>query len=357
MAYNGGMTARAVAVCLTIALGFAGCSAFLTANDDDVDAGSDELADAGTPDAEMPLFTEYNLLSETGLYRDIDNRIVADDVIEYAPEFTSWVDGAHFRTWIWVPPGQQVDTSDMDYWNFPIGTKAWQQVARMQGEQEIVLETRMILSTGLAKDQYIGYAFVWNDDNTDAVRNPDGPINIKGTSHDVPKEIHCNQCHRGQPGNILGFQAVQLSYDAPVNVNTLYADGVLSHPPATEEMYPIPGDPVEKAALGYLHADCAHCHTSGLGLGSYDVTGLSTRIFTDDVTVEDTEAYTTNVGQPLTHWSGFGLSQRLVPQSPNQSGTLFRMNYRGGRPTMPPTYTEVVNQDAVDAVRAWLDQL
>lgn len=323
-----------------------------------VDVDGNPAIDAGPrPDAEESITVDYAWLSETGLYQDIATRTIAGDVIEYAPEFRTWHDGAVARTWIWLPPGRRIDTSDMDYWYFPVGTKVWQQLARVVGGNEVLLETRMIQRTGPDDtDMWIG-SFVWLADDSDAAFTPAGAYNVRGTTHDVPMATHCYSCHRGQPSAILGFAAVQLSYPADVNLNTLAAADLLTHPPETPDMYPIPGNDIERAALGTLHADCAHCHSSGLGLGPFVVTGLSTRLFVGARAVEDTETYQTNVGQALTAWSSPGYSQRIAPGAPDQSGTLYRMSVRGGRTQMPPRFTEIPNTDGVAAIGAWIDGL
>jgi hypothetical protein len=360
LAYTVPMSLRALCICL-ITVSLAACTDdVFSANDaspGDAD-GNQPIIDAGPrPDAEQSITVDYAWLSETGLYQDIASRTIAADIIEYAPEYRSWYDGAIARTWIWLPPDRRIDTSDMDYWYFPVGTKVWQQLSRMVGQTEVLLETRMIQRTGPDDDERWTGSFVWLADDSDAAFTPAGAYNVRGTTHDVPMATHCFSCHRGQPSTILGFAAVQLSYPADVNLNTLAADGLLTNPPETQDMYPIPGNSTERAALGHLQADCAHCHSSGLGLGTFAVTGLSTRLFVGARTVEDTDAYQTNVGQALTVWSGTGYSQRMVPGAPDQSGTLYRMSVRGGRAQMPPRFTEVANTAGVAAVRAWIDSL
>ena len=40
------------------------------------------------------------------------------------------VDRAAKRRWIQLPEGATIDTSDMDYWQFPVGTKLWKEFVR-----------------------------------------------------------------------------------------------------------------------------------------------------------------------------------------------------------------------------------
>src|SRR5262245_31431150 len=61
-------------------------------------------------------------LSETGLFEDIAADRVGRDVLAYTPAFELWVGGASKRRWLRLPPGTRIDTSDLDAWQFPVGT-------------------------------------------------------------------------------------------------------------------------------------------------------------------------------------------------------------------------------------------
>lgn len=370
MHYTNPMEHRSLHISLALVALFGACDSLLGQETPDARPVQDDAQPLNTADAApdhdgapvpdavpTSIDVDYTRLSETGLYSDIDNKVLAEGIIEYAPEYRHWLDGARSRTWIWVPPGGVIDTSDMDYWNFPLGTKVWHQVSTMSGGDELLLETRFIQRIGLDDDDVWQGSFVWNNSETEANFAENGAYNVRGTTHDVPRASFCNSCHRGQPSHIIGFAAVSLSYNASVNINTLYADGLLSHGPETPDMYPIPGDAIERDALGYMHADCAHCHTSGLGLGAYGVTGFSTRLFTAARTVEETELYLTGVDQPMMFWFGSGLPARIASGVPEDSAVLFRTGARGGRAAMPPEFTDIANQDAVEALTAWIERL
>ncbi len=66
-------------------------------------------------------------LSQTGLYRAGSSTEIAPDHLPYAPQYPLWSDGASKRRWIWLPPGTQIDASDPDRWQFPIGTRFWKE--------------------------------------------------------------------------------------------------------------------------------------------------------------------------------------------------------------------------------------
>src|SRR6185503_7517422 len=65
---------------------------------------------------------------------------------------------------------------------------------------------------------------------------------------------------------VLGFSAVQLARPtepdepASLNLDELVRLGLLSRAPASSPR--VPGSETEQAALGYLHANCSHCHNT-----------------------------------------------------------------------------------------------
>ena len=75
----------------------------------------------------------------TGLYTGSDPTKLAVDAMPYAPGVTLWSDGAEKHRYLHLPPGTKIDTSDMDAWRFPVGTKAWKEF-RVEGA---LVETRL----------------------------------------------------------------------------------------------------------------------------------------------------------------------------------------------------------------------
>jgi hypothetical protein len=90
-------------------------------------------------EADAPPFTGPEKLSETGLYSDIATKTLAPDVMSYSVRFPLWSDGADKQRFLYLPAGSQIDTSWMDVWTFPIGTKAFKQFS-LAG----LIETRML---------------------------------------------------------------------------------------------------------------------------------------------------------------------------------------------------------------------
>src|SRR5688572_18926108 len=194
-------------------------------------------------------------LSQTGLYDPSGG--LADGVFAYRPAFELWADGADKQRYLRLPARAVIDTSNMDSWRFPEGTRVWKEFSRA-GRR---LETRLIEKVGPAAADWAAVSYVWRDDGQDAVAAPSGYLDVLGSEHDAPGAGECIGCHGGRASYVLGLSAVQLAAPgAPgeLDLAGLEARGLLSDPPGAD--LSIPGTDTERAALGYLHANCGHCH-------------------------------------------------------------------------------------------------
>src|SRR5688500_10928292 len=102
--------------------------------------GGNEMIVDASPDADL---LRPPTLAGTGLCTNPECTTFSSDVFEYVPRFELWADTAAKRRWIYLPPGTQIDTSDMDYWKFPVGTKLWKEFTR----DNVRVETRYIVKT------------------------------------------------------------------------------------------------------------------------------------------------------------------------------------------------------------------
>ena len=90
--------------------------------------------------------------------------MVAEDILVFQPAHQLWSDAAEKRRWIRLPPGSQIDTAEMDHWQFPVGTKLWKQF----GHAGMALETRLVERYGPGPEDYWMGSFVWSADGTAA---------------------------------------------------------------------------------------------------------------------------------------------------------------------------------------------
>jgi hypothetical protein len=235
-----------------------------------VDAPGEALADTSV-DADP---NNPPTLFDTGLCVDRACTQINPEVHTYTPHFTLWADAASKRRWFQLPPGTQIDTTDMDHWVFPVGTKFWKEFTQPgagPGGSDLRIETRLVMRIGPGDLQadWLYKAYQWNDTQTDTIDVSAGGVqNANGTMHDIPSRSECRGCHENlKPSRILGFQAIQLDWDNPtpgeVDLATLIAAGTLTtNPTGSSPYFPLPADGTDddRTALGYLHANCGHCH-------------------------------------------------------------------------------------------------
>ncbi len=273
-------------------------------------------------------------LSAAGLYDDISSKRVASEALQLDPAYPLWSDGAVKRRWMILPAGTELDTTEPDRWQLPVGGKLFKEFV-VDGRR---IETRMIERIGISDDDCRFAPFVWRSDETDAELAEAGATNVHGTRYDVPAVDDCKTCHR-QPGKLLGVSAVQLS----AQLDEL----PLSNPPNRTFAIPEP-------ALGVLHGNCGHCHNPD---GSAPMQTLQFTTADADLRIEETAPYRTTVGKPLEHWTDQGFDVRIAPGDPERSAIYYRFSQRGNAAQMPPLGTTEVDAAGQAVVRAWIEQL
>lgn len=292
----------------------------------------------------LPLIDEPpDVLSDTGLFDDITTDTIAVWARPFQPLYPLWSDGATKRRWFYIPQCEQIDTSDMDTWQVPVGTRLWKEFTR----DGIRVETRLIMRTGPGLTDFEFATYEWN--GLEAYRVQTGVLDSHGTGHDIPDQSLCSSCHE-KDWRVLGLSAIQLTHDLTgATMASLSAEGLLTNP--LPDGVVIPGNDVERAALGYLHANCGNCHFDD-GVPTVD---MHLKVLQAHTTVETTDTYTTAVDQIATMFACGGCD-RIEPGDPDASAVFQRMSIRGGG-QMPPFATEVVDDTGVSAVSAWISQL
>jgi mono/diheme cytochrome c family protein len=139
------------------------------------------------------------------------------------------------------------------------------------------------------------------------------------------------------------------------NLRDLSAWGWLSAPPPDGQDYPVTGDPTTAAALGYLHANCGHCHNEN-GTAWPD-TQMVLRLRVADRDAGTSAVFDSVVGKTLQYWRGGPITLRVSPGQPDMSALLVRMQARGNKDEMPPLATELVDTDGIGLVRSWIAAL
>jgi mono/diheme cytochrome c family protein len=303
-------------------------------------------------------------LSATGLFAPGSTRPAAG-VMAFAPQYPLWSDGTRKRRWILLPPGASIDASRVDAWEFPVGTKVWKEFGYGRA-----IETRLI--ERVADGSWRFATYVWNAEGTDAELAPqDGTVvpvaDAPGGRYAVPGRGDCLACHEGPEVPVLGFSALQLSPDrdplAPhadpkradqVDLRSLAARGVLrglpvdlvSTPPRIEAR-----TPTERAALGYLHGNCGHCHNAAGALTGLELV-LAQQAGRDARSAERT------LESLLGHSSRFrpndGQATQRIAAGHGSSVLTLRMKTDNRLARMPPLGVQVVDTEGVALIERWI---
>ncbi len=338
-------------------------------------AASQADAGSGCPPFEMPdncVIPENAVLPEelrcTGLYSDWQSRTLYCGVMSYEPAYPLWSDGLDKPRYVWLPSGSRVDVTDPDAFVYPVGTQFWKEFRHPDGK---LAETRLMrrLDRG-----WIYTTYVWTDDESNAIQENFGVQDLHGSGHTVPTRDQCKECHSGRPDFILGWDAVMLGPgSAGLTRETLVERGLITWEGEdanvpTPLSLDIPGDDVERAALGYLHANCGvSCHNRTSNALALE-TGFFTRLDAATLggTVQQTNTFTTGLERqpspnaPLSDLppSSEGASYvDLRPLDTEHSLVLVRMQRRNEDAAMPRLGTNLVDESGVAAVRAWIESM
>jgi hypothetical protein len=324
-----------------------------TPSDANIDSPSDVPIDGKDPNNPATL-------ADTGLCLDAGCSQISTDVFEYEPRFELWSDTATKRRWIYLPPGTKIDTTDMDFWQFPVGTKLWKEFTR--GTTRV--ETRLIMriaDTGMPSDWFY-VPYVWNQTQDATTAQPMGVPDANGTAHDVPSRFDCKNCHENvKPSRILGFSAIQLDWDNPdtaqLDLKELVTRNLLTTAPAapstaTDPYFALAGNSTEQAAVGYLHANCGHCHNPTSG--TYGATSMELRVTVGTCgSLSTIPVYATAVGKN-TQIGGTTATQIIVAGQPDNSAMIERFESTNMSLRMPQKGTEMMDPTGDTALRTWI---
>src|SRR6185312_4672135 len=134
-------------------------------------------ADGPAADSPAPDAPYESTLFDTGLCVDRACTQISPGIQTYTPRWPLYADGAGKHRWIYLPPGTQIDTSDMDHWQFPVGTKLWKEFdAPDAGGNMVRVETRLVqrVGSGDAASDWLYVGYQWNATEDDTMEVPNG---------------------------------------------------------------------------------------------------------------------------------------------------------------------------------------
>lgn len=271
-------------------------------------------------------------LSQTGLYEAPETLTVDRRHQAVSPQYPLWSDATRKRRWMSLPPGTSIDASDADAWRFPVGTRLWKEFSYSQA-----IETRYI--EHCASGEWRFAVYVWRADGRDADLAPAGGIarlpvaDAPRGRYVVPSQADCRACHEGTPVPVLGISAIQLTASAQ-------AARIASE------------SPVERAALGYLHGNCGHCHNATGPLAKMKLE-LAQSAANPDQSLRRTRLSLLDQpsrfrGRDADH------AMRVVAGKPDESVLLARMRTRNPYMQMPPLGTQIPDPEGLERVQRWI---
>jgi hypothetical protein len=297
----------------------------------------------------------------TGLYSCWEPKVVAEEAQAFVPGYTFWSDGADKQRWLSLPPGAKVDTTNMDGWIYPPGTKVWKEFRL--GDKRI--ETRLFAKN--AQGVWEKTTYRWSSDEKTASRLDTG---AREGGYEIPTVQQCDACHAGMPDRLLGLDAVSLGAPGARGLTLASIGDRLSGPPAKKALQ-LGETPAANEAIGWLHANCGPCHSES---GSAKFTGLLLRVRASkalagngSIATSDTDVWRTAVGQPMVRptYTGnpaYASFLRIRAGDPSRSvipAVAALRESDGGLAVgqMPPLVTHKADTKGLEILNRWIDAL
>ena len=352
--------------------------------------GLHRIVPAPPPAADLPKFPRK--LSETGLFASTKDHTPAPGVIPYSVNAELWSDGAVKDRFMAIPGNAKIDYEAMTYpqpapgaqpgWRFPDGTvmvktfsldlEAGNPKARKRLETRLLVGERVAGNEEVGDQVWLGYTYLWNDDQTDAdlieskgldkpytVRDPKAPGGQREQVWHFPSRTECTLCHTMSAKYVLGVNTLQANRDhdygdcvanqlATFDHLGLFGKPLSAGPEKLSKLvdYHDATQDLDARARSYLHANCSHCHRKWGG-GNADFQLLF------PLALKDTGIANVKPGH-----GDFELKdpRLLAPGDPDRSLVLFRMNKLGlGR--MPHVASNVIDAEGVGLVREWIQKM
>lgn len=328
--------------------------------------GDDDDAPRGEP--------PYERLSD---YRFFDGPL-ADQrpragVLAYDVAAALWADGMGKDRFLALPEGTKATFDAGEDWGFPVGTTViktfWSADDRRAPDgPRRILETRLLIR---GAGGWTGHTYVWNAEQTDAVRTIAGArIDVETLDEGgapltldylVPNTNQCANCHaRDDVMHLLGPVGPQMNRTVEVDgartnqLEWLAAQGLFDAPlpdlGGVAALADPAGDgPVEARARAWLHANCAHCHRPG---GGGARSGLTLLAWEDDPTRYGVCKVPAAAG-PGTG----GHAHDIVPGDPDASILPFRIASTDPGIKMPELPNRTPDPLGLALVRAWIAEM
>ncbi len=329
-------------------------------------------------------------LSETGLFASAKDHVPASGVMPFSVNAEQWADYATGERFLALPGEASVKMYDRPI-PIPGGFYSGQvffprdgvlaktislEMERGKPTSHRKLETQILHFDG---DNWRGYTYQWNDEQTDAVLLPASGADRSFTVLDsrapegrrqqtwhFPSRAECMTCHNPWAGYTLAFTLAQLNRDhhygnvVDNQLRAFHHVGLIdllhredSKPPIRLlELPPVkltdpnaPTATLNDRARTYLHVNCSHCHQFGAG-GTADIE------LRFDHPLEQSKTLEVRPVQGTFEISGAHI---ISPGDPYRSVLYYRMA-KLGRGRMPHLGSEIIDEAGLRLIHDWIRQ-
>lgn len=311
-------------------------------------------------------------LSETGLFTAVKGHKIAPGVIPYSINAPFWSDGAHKERFFALPGDKQIAFDGKKDWVWDDGAVTVKSFSldfeEGNPKSRKYIETRIVLKQD---DHWVGYSYLWNEDQTDAVlvdgpgvdktyqiKDAASPGGVRKQVWHYPSRTECMFCHSRAAGFVLGLTTPQMNKDHDYGgvvdnqLRTLAHAGIFKKPLGkAPSSYPAYVDPFGSGDLTtrvktYFQVNCAICHVADGGGNSLMELGFKTPL--DKAKIVDEK--------PTHEDLGIKDARLIAPGDPERS-VLYKRITRRGEKQMPPTSTNRVDEQGAKMVAEWIKSL
>ncbi|MCS7018672.1 MAG: SO2930 family diheme c-type cytochrome [Cytophagales bacterium] len=316
-----------------------------------------------------------NRLSEYGFFTgEIAQLQPATNVLPYQLNTPLFTDYAHKQRFVYIPEGKQAVYNDSSVLAFPIGTVLIKNFFYYHDERKPekgrrILETRLLIRE---ESGWIALPYVWNDEQTDAFLEPAGEVksvtwrDLNGvrqtiSHYQIPNINQCKGCHiAGKTITPIGPSARQLNGVYPYQKGTenqLIQLARLQKLSGLPDLAKVPrlanwqdaSASIDARARAWLDINCGHCHNPK---GPASTSGLMLDIHTQHPSALGIMKTPVAAGKG----SG-GLLYDIVPQHPDKSILVYRLQSTDPGIMMPEIGRTVVDKEGLALIREWIKQM
>ncbi len=319
-------------------------------------------------------------LSATGAFASLVDLTPNPMLIPYEINTPLWSDGALKQRWLSLPANGKIQFRAQQPWMFPPGTALIKHFelppsVTPDGGRTRRLETRFFVRS--ANGGYFGVTYKWRPDGSDADLLTSGQQEQVATNNpsaggiqiwDYPSREQCLQCHRTESGSVLGVNSQQLNrlIESPItgtatNQLRILSDlGVFDQALADQELAALPklkalsddSASLEDRVRSYLDANCSYCHhPDSRGVHAFLDARYSSNLADQGLI---------NGALMTAQTLGFGNPKIVIPRTLEKwesASILYLRMARQDQFRMPPLGTRLIDSQAVDVVKQWIESL